>query len=85
MKTSNTMEPKTFQAELCAAIVNRLNAQHVRGQATRTKAAIDILCGACAALHMTGSDQYNGVSILAVLTSARGVEVVEKTARGEPL
>lgn len=82
---SNPMEPKAFQAELCAAIVNRLNAQHVRGQATRTKAAIDILCGAAQALHMTGSDYYNGVSILAVLTSARGVEVVEKTARGEPL
>ena len=79
------MEPKQFQAELCAGIVNRLNAQHVKGKVTRTKHAIDALAGAAFALHLANSDQYNGVAMVAVLTSARGVEVVEKLARGEAL
>lgn len=74
-----------FVAELCAAILNRLNAQHVQGKSTRTKAALHALCGAAQVLTQLRSDHLNAVTVTAVLTSARGIEVVEKTARGEPL
>ena len=73
------------QQELCKLILARLDTQNVKGKATRAKRAIDMLCGAAAALHSTGQPSYNGVAMLAFLTSARGLEVVTNIAEGKPL
>lgn len=75
------MTPKELQQHLCQQILARLDAQYVKGKATRTKRAIDMLCGAGAALGAANSEHMQGVMMLAVLVSARGIETVENVAK----
>jgi hypothetical protein len=65
---------------LCQNILARLDAQYVKGKAARTKRAIDMLCGAGVALDAAKSEHTQGVLVLAVLVSARGIGTVENVA-----
>lgn len=72
---------RAFQQELCKLIVGRMKAQGINsGNARRTKIALELIIGAAMSLELTKSPHLNGVTLLAMLVSARGVEVIDNVA-----
>ncbi len=56
-------------------IKDRIAAQDVKGPKRQANMALEMLVGACAALHAVGkTDEYNSISALAFLVSVRGME-----------
>lgn len=80
------LEPKDFQRLLCERLKNRADTQRLPAKGVkRTRAYIEGMAGACAALEATGSDQLSPLLGLFILVCARDSEVVDNIAKGKPL
>lgn len=78
----------TTQQAIAKRVLERLNAQHVKGRITRTKKAIEMLAGAVIALDEIYKDTedkrietvMNMTLFIATMVSTRGVEYLEEVA-----
>lgn len=76
------MTPKEFQQELCKRISARLDAQGYAAKGKkRDRAAIELLCGACFALEVVGSDQLSAMLMFTTIACSRSAsEMVDRVA-----
>lgn len=65
------------------ACLERAKVQNWRGDKTRTDKALDYLCGAAAALNVTGHVDTSAVTLMAFMVSIRGYSEVERFAQGD--
>ena len=78
--------PKDFQKALCERLQARAQVQQIPAKGSkRNRMFLDSLAGACYALEVLGSDQLAPMLSVAFLASARGAEVVDHIAKGEPI
>jgi hypothetical protein len=66
------MTPKEFQQALCKRIVSRLHAQGHKPGKKQDRAALELLCGACLVLEISGSDQLSSMLFLTSIAASRG-------------
>lgn len=80
------LSPKSFHQDLCLRLQARANAQQLPSKGIkRTRAYIEGVAGAIAALDVLGNDLMNPTLALFVLLCARGGDVVDHIAAGEPI
>lgn len=74
------MTPPDICKAICAAFVNRAEAQHTRG-IKRDRAALEYICGAAAMYELCGNkDAVQALLFLATMVSVRGYSWVLETA-----
>lgn len=73
----------TPQQELFLQILKRLDAQNLKG-VKRTRAAIDILCGAVMGIESSASKELlNAVSFAATMVACRGADYLKELTKDE--
>jgi hypothetical protein len=64
------MSTQDARAKILAALADRLHARQVTGKITRTKVALEFLCGACCAADAVGDTAlFNSLKITAVMVA----------------
>lgn len=71
------MTPKEFQQALCKRFMARLDSQgHAAKGKKRDRAAVELLCGACFALEVSGSEQLGPTLMLTTIACTRNASEV---------